>query len=124
MNNKVPLQIKYVEFTATHKPGANANSNMSWDTLKAKIPKGYLPVGIVYFYSGSVSVMTRGVMPYYKGQYINSDIISDENWLMLMRNATDTALSSNATVHLTFACIPVEYLDTHLCEYEFWDTNT
>lgn len=116
--DRVPLTIKYTNFTNTYTTGTG-NKNFTYNDLNFKIPKGYLPVGITRFYSGTQRVVMRGIEPYGGGNFINIDGDLSSDNVVLMR-CLDSSVTSDITLNLTFACIPVEYLDTHLCEYELW----
>lgn len=124
--NFVPLEIKYVSFSTKASSTLNAGKaktiKLSELTDDGLFPKGWYPIGIIQFSAGFAASVISAVQVFQDGRYITADSETLQNVLSSYNSNTSDA--GTVSVSMEYACIPVQYVATHLCEYKLWKTES
>ena len=137
--NRVPLKIKYVSFVSAKLSTASDTTKtvkttdvyrFNWEqgtgrVKEFKFPKGWYPIGITYYgcHGGDRTENDKRIAiiamasPFYSGSEITRTRESN-NYMNYVR--PKGATQSDYYYEIEFACIPVEYVETHLSEYNLW----
>lgn len=121
-----PLDIKYVEFNYTHSSSISAGGNVGYNytAYNLQIPRGYYPIGMTRFDTGTAYCVLCGGGPFFYGRsikYVLADATSNTSKRMMhVRNPSSSARTPPTSI--TLACIPEEYVQhpEGIAEYEIW----